>query len=257
MKLMSSLKSKSHYEPMIASNYDSRVIALFQPTQKVMKLKVGYRIIEHFNNLSNHEFKQNEIDFLCDCYHSGSYSLIGVTNLHGERRLTIPGISSRYRIDFEVVKKWLVTYKRKMRLLKKIMVNNADGNEYIIYYYCDIVIKHMNVYLYHHSSQSSSLFTTTCLMYKTLYIEKSAAMNPPPSPSPLSVLMKRKSMNINDKEQYLIDKGFLKDEYRQVVVVEVEMEYANGGHVIVGPLEAYFNKWLDEHTRGEATDACI
>jgi len=37
-----------------------------------------------------------KIDFLCDCYHSGIYSLIGVTNIHGERRLTITGIRDRY-----------------------------------------------------------------------------------------------------------------------------------------------------------------
>ena len=55
-------------------------------------------MFEHFNNLSKHVFKHEEIDFLCDCYHSGIYSLIGGINLHGERRLTISGVCDRYRL---------------------------------------------------------------------------------------------------------------------------------------------------------------
>lgn len=124
-------KSKIRYQPMIPSNYETRVIVLFLPFNKVTKYKEGYKTIEQFNNLSNYIFKQDEIDFLCDCYHSGKHSLIGATNRHGERRLTIPGICRRYRIDFEVVKRWLVTYKRKMRLLKEMVManDNENGNE--------------------------------------------------------------------------------------------------------------------------------
>ncbi len=89
----------------IESNYDRRNIALFLTAYKIMKYEEGYEMFEHFNNLSKHVFKHEEIDFLCDCYHSGIYSLIGEMNLHGERRLTIPGVCGRYWINSEVLKK--------------------------------------------------------------------------------------------------------------------------------------------------------
>jgi len=70
------------------------------------------------------------ISSVTDCYHSGIYSLIGDTNIHGERRLTITGIRDRYRLDVEVIRKWLVTYKKKLRLLnEKIMADDAHGND--------------------------------------------------------------------------------------------------------------------------------
>ena len=62
-------------------------IALFLPAYKIMKYEEGYKMFEQFNNLSKHVFKHEEIDFLCDCYHSGIYSLIGGIKLHGERSL--------------------------------------------------------------------------------------------------------------------------------------------------------------------------
>ena len=112
---------------MDTAKYDSKVIDLFHPIEKIMNAK---KVIDKFNNLSNHEFEQEEIDFLCDCYHSGIYSIIGVTNIHGERRLTITGIRDRYQLDVDVIKKWLDTYKRKLRLLKE-MATDAKGNIHI------------------------------------------------------------------------------------------------------------------------------
>jgi len=125
---MSSTKEK--YQPMDSAKYDKEVMDLFLPTDKITRTPVGYKMIAQYNNLSYHIFKQTEIDFLCDCYHSGIYSLIGVTNVHGERRLTITGIRDRYRIDVEVIRKWLVTYKRKLKLLKEsIIFGDAHGND--------------------------------------------------------------------------------------------------------------------------------
>ena len=115
---------------MFESNYDKRVITLFLPAYKIMKYDEGYKMFEKFNNLSKHVFKHEEIDFLCDCYHSGIYSLIGGTNPHGERRLTIPGICGRYRINSDVLKKWLLTYKRKMRLIIKTRINTTISNRW-------------------------------------------------------------------------------------------------------------------------------
>jgi hypothetical protein len=81
---------------MLESNYDRRFIALILPAYEFMKYEEGYEMFEHFNNLSKHMFEHEEIDFLCDCYHSDIYSLIGGINLHGERHLTIPGVCGRY-----------------------------------------------------------------------------------------------------------------------------------------------------------------
>ena len=124
------LKTKVIYQPMDVDKYDSKVINLFLPIEKIISTSGGYKRISHFKNLSHHQFKQEEIDFVCDCYHSGIYSMIGVTNVHGERRLTITGIRDRYQLDAEVIRRWIVTYKRKLRLLKE-MATDAKGNEFI------------------------------------------------------------------------------------------------------------------------------
>ena len=76
-------------------------------------------MIEQYDNLSCHIFTKDEIDFLCDCYHSGSHSLIGVTTLHGEHRLTVTGITERYKISVKQVRKWLRDYKKNMKLIDK------------------------------------------------------------------------------------------------------------------------------------------
>jgi hypothetical protein len=129
------LKTKVVYQPMDVDKYDSKVINLFLPIEKIINTSGGYRYIEKFKNLSHHDFKQEEIDFVCDCYHSGIYSIIGVTNIHGERRLTITGIRDRYQLDAEVIRRWIVTYKRKLRLLKEMATDaKAKGNEYIYIY---------------------------------------------------------------------------------------------------------------------------
>ena len=125
------LKTKVTYQPMDLTKYDSNVINLFLPIERIIRNKIeGYKVIEKFKNLSTHEFIQEEIEFLCDCYHSGNYSIIGVTNIHGERRLTITGIRDRYQLDVDIIKRWITIYKKKLRLLKDI-ATDTKGNVYI------------------------------------------------------------------------------------------------------------------------------
>ena len=112
---------------MNPDSFDSSVISLFLPTNKLTKIRGGgYKIMGQYNNLSCHIFTQDEIDFLCDCYHSGSHSLIGVTNLHGQSRLTVTGITDRYKISVKQVRKWLRDYKKKMKL------NDETANELFV-----------------------------------------------------------------------------------------------------------------------------
>ena len=67
------------------------------------------------------------------------------------------------------------------------------------------------------------------------FIVKSAATNPPPPPPPLTVLMKRKSGDIDDIEQCLTDMGIIKDGYGQ------QQQQVEEHYVSIGPLEAYFS----------------
>ena len=82
------------------------------------------------------------------------------------------------------------------------------------------------------------------------FIVKSAAINPlPPS---LTVLMKRKSGNIDDIEQCLADMGIIKDGYGQQQQ-QVEEQY-----VSIGLLEAYFSKLFNARSTDiYSTDVCI
>ena len=110
------------FAPMNPDSFDSSVIALFLPTNKLTKIKGGgYKIMGQYNNLSYHMFTKDEIDFLCECYHSGSHSLIGVNNLHGQSRLTIAGITDRYKISVDKLRRWFIAYKRKITLIKEIV----------------------------------------------------------------------------------------------------------------------------------------
>ena len=81
------------------------------------------------------------------------------------------------------------------------------------------------------------------------FIVKSAAINP--FPPPLTVLMKRKSGNIDDIEQCLIDMGIFKGGYGQQHQVEEH-------YVSIGLLEAYFSKLFNARsTDMYSTDVCI
>jgi hypothetical protein len=73
-------------------------------------------------------------------------------------------------------------------------------------------------------------------------IVKSSATNPRPPP-PLTVLMKRKSGDIDDIEQCLTDMGIIKDGYG-LQQQKVEEHYTRD-QVPIGPLEAYFNKLFE------------
>jgi len=81
------------------------------------------------------------------------------------------------------------------------------------------------------------------------FIVKSAAINPlPPS---LTVLMKRKSGNIDDREQCLTDMGIIKDGYGQQLQVEEQ-------YVSIGLLEAYFSKLFNARSTDiYSADVCI
>ena len=81
------------------------------------------------------------------------------------------------------------------------------------------------------------------------FIVKSADINPlPPS---LTVLMKRKSGDIDDIEQCLTDMGIIKDGYGQQQQVEEH-------YVSIGLLEAYFSKLFNARSTDiYSTDVCI
>jgi hypothetical protein len=82
------------------------------------------------------------------------------------------------------------------------------------------------------------------------FIVKSAAINPRPPPS-LTVLMKRKSGDIDDIEQCLTDMGIIKDGYGQQLQVEEH-------YVSIGPFEAYFSKLFNARSTDiYSTDVCI
>ena len=109
--------TRKKHEPMNPDDYSIEVMRLFQSKEKLTKNEGRYQMIAQYDNLSCHLFTEDEIDFLCECYHSGSHSLIGVTKLQGERRLTVNGITERYKISVEQVRKWLRDYKTKMKLI--------------------------------------------------------------------------------------------------------------------------------------------
>ena len=81
------------------------------------------------------------------------------------------------------------------------------------------------------------------------FIVKSAAINH--FPPPLTVLMKRKSGDIDDIEQCLTDMGIIKDGYGQQLQVEEH-------YVSIGPFEAYFSKLFNARSTDiYSTDECI
>ena len=76
-----------------------------------------------------------------------------------------------------------------------------------------------------------------------------AGVNPPP----LTVLMKRKSGDIDDIEQCLTDMGIIKDGYGQQQQQQVEEYY-----ISIGPLEANFSKLFNARSTDiYSTDVCI
>jgi len=89
------------------------------------------------------------------------------------------------------------------------------------------------------------------VVYKN-YIVKSAAINPLPPPPSLTVLMKRKSGNIDDIEQCLIDMGIIKDGYGQ------QQQQVEEHYVSIGPFEAYFSKLFNARSTDiYSIDVCI
>ena len=60
--------------------------------------------------------------------------MIGVTNIHGQNRLTIAGLTDRYKIRVEQVKKWLGDYKKKMKLIDEMVIeinSNTSNLSYV------------------------------------------------------------------------------------------------------------------------------
>lgn len=108
---------------MKAEDFSKESMEIFLPIPQLVKTYEGYRMSTGYRNLSYHDFKANEVEFLCECYYSGEHSLIGTTatSANGLRRLTTAGIADRYGLNIRMVHKWLRAFERKARLIEEMM----------------------------------------------------------------------------------------------------------------------------------------
>ena len=100
-----------------------KILELFSPVRKLIRTNNFYQLGDSYQNLSHYKFNEEEVDFLCECYHSGINSVIGTTSFYGKPRLTITGVQERYQISADTMKQWLLDYRKKIESIERERAN--------------------------------------------------------------------------------------------------------------------------------------